>query len=260
MTHFPHGAYRRRLRMVVAATDATGGGVIEGGLEDDFHYFTVRMVHDGALVHAMTARAIRWPWTTCPAAADTLRTLDGMELSPNCLAVGGAADPKHNCTHMFDLAGLCIAHAARGGSVGTTRQYDIEIPHLAQGGGAAGVRLWRDGVLVHEWTLDGRRCIAPPPYSEAPWKGGFFRWAEAALDTDAAEAAIVLRRSCDIGMGRGMDLDAVERADELEQIMSGVCFTMQPEQIHLALRHKETVRDFHDDQSGMLAEGPDLAI
>jgi len=260
MTHFPHGAYRRRLRMVVTATDATGGGVIEGGLEDDFHYFTVRMVHDGAFVHTMTARAIRWPWTTCPAAADTLRTLDGMELSPNCLAVGGAADPKHNCTHMFDLAGLCIAHAARGGPVGTTRQYDIEIPHLAQGGGAAGVRLWRDGVLVHEWTLDGRRCIAPPPYSEAPWKGGFFRWAEAALDTDAAEAAIVLRRACDIGMGRGMDLDAVERADELEQIMSGVCFTMQPEQIHLALRHKETVRDFHDDQSGMLAEGPDLAI
>ncbi|MCJ7671114.1 MAG: hypothetical protein MUP67_03585, partial [Acidimicrobiia bacterium] len=61
MTHFPHGAYRRRLRMVVTDQGTTGGGVVEGGLEDDFHYFTVRMVHDGASVQAMTARAIRWP-------------------------------------------------------------------------------------------------------------------------------------------------------------------------------------------------------
>lgn len=258
MTHFPHGAYRRRLRFVISSSDADAGGVVDGGLEDDFHYFTVRVAHDGTTVRSVTARAIRWPWTTCPTAADRLHTLEGMELSPHCLAVGAVDDPKHNCTHMFDLAGLCIAHAARGGPVGTTRQYDVEIPHLAQSGGAVGVRLWRDGVAVHEWTLDGRRCIAPVPYSEAPWKGGFFRWAEATLDTDGAEAAIVLRRACDIGMGRGMDLDAVERADELERIMSGVCFTMQPEQIGAALRHKETIRDFHDDQSTMLAEGPHL--
>jgi hypothetical protein len=160
---------------------------------------------------------------------------------------------------MFDLAGLAIAHAARAGSVGTTRQYDVEIPHQAQAGGEVVVRCDRDGQALLAWTLDGRRIVAPPTFAEAPWRRGFFRWAEETFDTDAAEAAIVLRRACDIGMGRGMDLDAVERAQELEQVMSGVCFTMQPEQIRVALRHKETIRDFDADPDAALAEGPFLS-
>ena len=93
---------------------------------------------------------------------------------------------------------------------------------------------------------------------DAPWRRGFFRWAEETFDADTAEAAIVLRRACDIGMGRGMDLDAVERAVELEQVMSGVCFTMQPEQIQVALRHKETIRDFDLEPDAALSEGPHL--
>ena len=47
------------------------------------------------------------------------------------------------------------------------------------------------------------------------------RWADATLPEDDAECAIVLRRACDIGMGRGMDLDAVPVADQLPQIDGG---------------------------------------
>ena len=39
------------------------------------------------------------------------------------------------------------------------------------------------------------------------------RWADATLPEDDAECAIALRRACDIGMGRGMDLDGVPVAD-----------------------------------------------
>jgi hypothetical protein len=236
--------------LVVAPT------VVEAGLEDDFHHFTARLEHDGALVTSVDARAHRWPWTTCPDAAGPLHALEGMELSPRCLAVGTHADPKQNCTHMFDLAGLAVAHAARGGPVGTTRQYDIEIPAAAQSGSPTKVRCWRDEQLVHEWTLEGRSCVSPEPFAGAPWRGGFLRWADETLDVDLAESAIVLRRACDIGMGRGMDLDAVDRADEMEALMLGVCYTMQPPQIRVALRNKGTVRDFDADPEEMLAEGP----
>ena len=41
-THFPYGRYRRRIRLV-----ATAPGVVDGGLEDDQHYFTVTLHHDG---------------------------------------------------------------------------------------------------------------------------------------------------------------------------------------------------------------------
>ena len=50
----------------------------------------------------------------------------------------------------------------------------------------------------------------PSRYASAPWRGGFLRWADETFDPDEAEAVIVLRRACDIGMGRGMDLDAVD--------------------------------------------------
>jgi hypothetical protein len=63
---------------------------------------------------------------------------------------------------------------------------------------------------------------------------------------------MVLRRAIDIGMGRGMDLDAVDRADELEDAMGGVCFTMQPEQIRVSLRNRGTVRDFDEDPNALL--------
>ena len=248
MTPYPQGAFRRRIRVEV-----TGPDTIEGGLEDDFHHFEVTLSHDGERVTGAEARAVRWPWTTCPDAAAPLRKIVGMELLPRCLAVGDRTDPRANCTHMFDLAGLPVAHASRGEPVGARRQYDVEIPHADQAGDAVDVRLWRDGDLMLQWTLARGRCIDPPPYSETQWRGGFLRWADRTLEPELAEAAIVLRRACDIGMGRGMDLDGVDRAEELEPLMLGVCYSMQPEQIHVALRNKGTIRDFDSDPDALLA-------
>jgi hypothetical protein len=251
MTNFPFGSYRRRLRLVTTAP-----GVVDGALEDDFHHFAVTLRHDGERVTAVDGGARRWPWSTCPAAAGPLHALEGMPLSLRCLAVGEHADPRINCTHMFDLAGLAVAHAARGGAVGTARQYDIEVPNGAQSGGEVDVRLWRDGELLHTWTLDGRSCSSPPPFSAVPWRGGFLRWADATFEPDKSEAVIVLRRACDIGMGRGMDLDQYDTAGELEPLMLGICYTMQPENIRVARREKDSARDFDDDADALLADGP----
>jgi hypothetical protein len=250
MTFYPDGSYRRRLRMTVVDE----AGSVEAGLADDYHHFRVRVEHDGAVVTLVQAEARRWPWTTCPDAAGPLHALEGMELSPRCLAVGKVADPKQNCTHMFDLAGLTIAHAARGGPVGTTRQYDIEIPAEVRRGEPAPVTCARDGELLHEWQMDTWKLVAPEPFASAPWRGGFFRWADETFDADGAEAAIVLRRACDIGLGRGMDLDAVDRADEMREQMAGVCFTMQPAQIAVSLRNKGTVRDFDAEPDALLRD------
>ena len=242
---YREGSYRRRIRLV-----ASEAGVVEARLEDDFHHFEVTLHHDGERVLDVDARSVRWPWSTCPAAAGPLRALAGMELSPRCLAAGEYTSPKLNCTHMFDLAGLAVAHAARGGE---RRQYDAEVP-FGWGDDRAAVRLWRDGELVLEWTLAGRSIGSPPPYDTAPWTGGFFRWADTTLPVEQAEAAIVLRRACEIGMGRGMDLDGVDRADELADLMLGVCYTMQPAVIETSLRNKGTIRDFSDTPDALLEE------
>src|SRR5688572_16745517 len=53
-----------------------------------------------------TGRAHRFPWTTCAAAVDPLRALEGTPLSTDATAAGAWTDPRANCTHLFDLAGL----------------------------------------------------------------------------------------------------------------------------------------------------------
>ena len=146
-TYFPYGNYRRRIRVV-----ATASGVVEGGLEDDQHYFTVTVHHDGERVSMVKSSTIRAPWSTCAAATEPLQTLAGMPLSERCLAVTEwTASPQH-CTHQLDLAGLCIAHAARvdhGGSA--RRQYDAEIPFGLLEGEEHTVTLARDGEPRLEW-------------------------------------------------------------------------------------------------------------
>jgi hypothetical protein len=246
----PSLPYRRLIRL--RDLDAT---TVWGGIEDDFHHFEVTVVHDGAHVRRVEMEARRWPWATCPDAGDNLGRLVGMDLSDRCTAVAAVTDPRWQCTHQFDLAGLCVAHAARHDA---TREYEVA---LDPEGELLRPRLWRDGELVHEWTLSGtgsgRTLVDPAPFSQAPWKGGFIRWADEHLPPLDAEAAIVLRRACDIGMGRGMDLEAIDCAEELAGIMSGVCYSMQPGVMAVAFRHRGSIRDFGRHRDALLRDRPD---
>jgi hypothetical protein len=224
---------------------------VDAALEDDFHHFGVTVTHDTERVTAVEARSVRWPWSTCPDAGARLAELVGMALSPRCTAVAAVADPHWHCTHQFDLAGLAVAHATRSER---TRQYDVEVPPV-DATGSRRPRLWRDGDLVHEWTLSfGAGLVAPAPFTDAPWRGGFIKWADASFAPDGAEAAIVLRRACDIAMGRGMDLEGHARADELAGVMTGVCYTMQPEIMGAAERNVGSIRDFADAPDDLLTE------
>jgi hypothetical protein len=223
---------------------------VEAALEDDFHHFTVIVRHDGHVVTGISAAAVRWPWSTCPDAGKQLDQLVGMELSPRCTAVAAITEPRWQCTHQFDLAGLAVAHATRDAEA---RQYDIEVPP-ANADGTRTVRVSRDGELLLEWTVTyGSGLTAPVPFTEAPWRGGFIKWADATFEPDDAEAAIVLRRACDIGMGRGMNLEGYRTAEELAVLMTGVCYTMQPAIMPVAIRAIGSIRDFADHPDALLA-------
>ncbi|MEA2272861.1 MAG: hypothetical protein QOI98_1569 [Solirubrobacteraceae bacterium] len=248
-TYFAHGNYRRRIRLV-----ATAPGVIEGGLEDDQHYFTVTLEHDEQRVVAVTSVSRRAPWTTCAAAAEPLRALAGMPLSDRCLAVTDWTASAQHCTHQLDLAGLCIAHAARvvdGGA--SRRQYDAEIPFGLLDGNEHTVTLARDGEPQLRWVLRSGAIIAPSPYADVAH--AFARWADTTLDADRAEAAIVLRRACSIGMSRGIDLDSYPTLADMPGL-SPVCYSMQPERAPVAFRNRGLIRDYDERPDALLAEGP----
>lgn len=247
--------YRRRIEIRTEAADAAGGTfVTTADLEDDYHRFRVVVEHDGNTVRAIHSVAGRTPWDTCAAAGAVLSALVGVELRPRATDAAAATDPHLHCTHMFDLAALAMANAARGL---TERRYDVEVPRVRDR--RVQVRLWRDGVLELEWAIvtddaGRRRLVDPAPYTDAPWKGGFMRWADSHLDPETAEAAIVLRRAHDIGMGRGMPLDDIPSPSALGHAMAGVCFTMQPAQFERARRNRGNIRDFGEVPEALLAD------
>jgi hypothetical protein len=55
-------------------------------------------------------------------------------------------------------------------------------------------------------------------------------------------------------MGRGMDLDGIPVASQLPQFMAGVCHTMQPGVVEVALRHVGSIRDFARDPDRLTAD------
>ncbi len=116
------------------------------------------------------------------------------------------------------------------------------------------VTLARDGEALLAWELEGARVVAPAPWSEAV--GGFARWADATFDADTAEAAIVLKRACSIGMSRGMDLDSYPTLADMPGL-SPVCWSMQPERAPVAFRNHGLIRDYDARPEAMLAEGPE---
>jgi hypothetical protein len=181
-----------------------------------------------------------------------LRALAGMPLSRRFTAAGRWTDPKQNCTHQFDTACYAITHAAWQRD---QRVYDVEVPRRDPHVGSSNPRLWVDGELRLAWSISWNGINDPqPPFDAAPWQGGFMRWADATLPEDDAECAITIRRACDIGMGRAMDLDAVPVASELPAMMAGVCHTMQPGIVEVAFRHVGSIRDFSEHPERLLPQ------
>ncbi|MEZ4218184.1 MAG: DUF2889 domain-containing protein [Myxococcota bacterium] len=254
--------YRRHLRLV-----ADGARVV-GAIEDNPHHFRVHLEHDGERVTRIEGESVRFPWSTCPSAGARLRALVGMPLSPQSTAVGAVARATDQCTHMFDLAGLAVAHA-----------------HRARGRGAASVRTYRCAVALDRsedparaghtlatlaredegpgaapplelaWTVDGDTVLRPAPFAGVHLHARFMAWVDANLDLERAEAALVLRRACFVAPSRFFDFDGVERATELQH-MVGRCHTFSEVRAHDARRMPGTFRDYTHDPAAMLGDAP----
>jgi len=243
---YGEGIYRRRILLV-----ADEGRVV-GDMEDDFHRFGIEIEHDGERVSAVRGAAYRYPWTECGHAFAPLQAFRGAPLSARLAAVARGANPRENCTHLFDLAVLAVAHAAARRA---RRQYDIGVPDRVDG--VTRATLERDGERLLAWDLDGSEIRNPPPYAGRDLRGADFpRWAEAELDPDAAEAAFVLRRGVVIANGRLGNFDAARDASVLLSWAKNSCHSFTPGIAEKALRVPGTTREFTRHPERLLADVP----
>ena len=236
--------YRRHIRL-----DAHGRQVA-GELADDAQHFRVRLRHDGTRVIALDGEAVRHPWSTCAEAREPLRELEGMRLSRRCTAVGEVSNARHHCTHWFDLAGLAVAHAA---AARASREYRCAV--WGAPGATTTATLERDGDPLLVWRLDGMTIRGAAPFDGRTLKGEFMAWAEAELEPDLAEAAIVLRRATYISPVRFFDLDQYERPGDVTPI-GGQCFTYTDGPAQRAERRIGSLRDYTHRPEALLAEAP----
>ena len=242
----------RLRRLIELHADAD---VVIGWLEDDFHHFGVTLRHGNGRIVDVSAVAIRAPWTTCAGASIPLQALVGQPLIGRASDIGRLIDMRLQCTHIFDLAGLAIAHAWHGRGV---RRYEAIVPDRAAAQENENPRktavveamLTCDGALVQAWRIDEDHIVGPANLAGRPLDRGFRAWTEA-LPVDEAEYAFVLRRAIFVSGGRGVDLDALGKADETG--LPFVCHSLQPAQRLHALRNRGNTRDYAASSEGMLA-------
>jgi DUF2889 family protein len=240
------GIYRRRIRIV------TTPGQARADLEDDPHRYGVIVHHDGERVTGVQGIALRTPWSLCRDAVNVLDRLIGMALSPDPQEVYRHTDGRSQCTHLFDLAGLAVAHAARGIA---QRQYDIETPCLDTRQ-AREARLSVDGELRLTWTLQRTAILGPAPFAGQDLRS-MMSWAKARfLDRDAFEAVMVLRRAVFVSGNRIYDMDRMAHAAATGHV-SGACYVYQRGVAERAAREVGSTLDFGATPQALLA---DLAL
>ena len=247
LEHFQRpGVYRRRIRIT------TSSGEARADLEDDPHRYAVTVQHDGEQVTGVQGIALRTPWSLCRDAVSVLDRLVGMPLSPDPQAVFRQTNGRAQCTHLFDLAGLAVAHAARGTA---RRQYDLDTPCFDTRAPRQ-ARLNVDGQERLVWTLQRTAIVAPQPFAGHDLQT-MMPWAKARfVDRDTLEAVIVLRRAVFISGNRIYDLDRMSDAAATGHV-SGACYVFQHGVAEHARRQLGSTLDFSDTPHALLADLPD---
>jgi hypothetical protein len=247
---YGEGVFRRRIRLV-----RMGPGEVVGELEDDFHHFRVILRHDDERVLSAAGESPRAPWATCIEGNRKIAAISGLALSPDATAIGAVADARLQCTHTFDLAGMCAAHAWRQLHGGVpVRQYDCAVPDRF-GDGRPGVECRIDGRPHLAWTMDAGTIAGPAPFAGVSLGAGFLRFCRDHLDADTAEAAVALRRAVYISAGRMQQHDWFATAGEVRGALEGTCHTYQPDVVAVSFRRTGTQLDFTDHADVLLTGG-----
>jgi hypothetical protein len=211
----PVPGFTRRFRITARP------GMVGSEVEDDFHHMKVTIEHDGMLAHKVNASLLRAPWSTCPGAEGKCEaTFTGVALN----SFPARRDKAYNCTHLYDLALLCAAHAHEDAVL----VYDVFVTDPIDGKRHA--RLKCNGEPLLEWWDRDYQIEAPPALAGLNLMG-MRDWIDA-QDPPQQEAARILQWASLIAHGRIIPLAQQSDASR----MRPSCYTFQPEQAAVAKR------------------------
>jgi Protein of unknown function (DUF2889) len=236
------GIYRRRIRLENRPQQ------VVAELEDTTHAFRLTLAHDDGCVTDIVAEPIRYPFDSCPGAVALLQPLIGCSLDTDSSSLRRLLEPGHNCTHLYDLALLALAHSARPSRL---RIYDICVPDELENGTA--IKLVCDGITVHEWQVRSHQVVAPATLAGNPLKQGFYRWASDEFSGESLESALVLQRGYFVAQSRRYDyMRSGGRPAQDDNMPEGACYTYNAGVVEQAIHTDGMARDFTDTAEKLL--------
>ncbi len=230
----------------------------EGWIEDDFHHFGVTITHYQGKVTQVAMTTSRAPWSTCPGASQPLQELVGHSVTKRASDIGKQIDMRKQCTHVFDLTGLLLAHIGNTDIRNPHRRYHTVVPdrrinrndYKLDNFGRGSAELYQDGHLAMQWEIDGETITAPTEYKNLNLNRGFRGWTEE-LPEQEAEHALILRRAIHVATGRAINSDNYATAAEMAEW--DVCHTFQPGVREVAYRNYGSVIDYSKTPEDMLS-------
>ena len=229
---------------------------VVGWLEDDFHHFGVTLVHEGTVITDVSATAVRYPWTSCGFAPHALQPLIGKTISPRSSDIGQRLAMREQCTHIFDLTGLVMAHAMRGiahrhyQTITESRQILGWKNHKNPIFGPTTICLLQDGIKAMQWHSERGEIVDSDTGHHQALGRGFREWTES-LDVECGEYATIMRRALLVSGGRSMVHDNYPNAAAMDQ--PELCYSFQASRREKAMRMHNTTKDYADSPEAMLA-------
>ena len=216
-------------------------------MEDDFHHFRVTIEHDASRLLEVRGESLRFPWTTCGAAAAAeLSRLAGLRLEPLREQLSAPGRWRH-CTHLFDLVEYAIAQVA---APNPERLFQISV-QLSPGEGAIAAELQCDFQPRLAWRIEGGTIRAPEPFAGVA-VSDVARWAVGCAGADSREVAM-LQRAVHVSFGKIYDWSFARTAADMQ--LAPTCFTLAESNAVRAVPVADHVRDYTDNPQAMLSGG-----
>lgn len=199
----------------------------------------VRLYHDGRTVTEVEAELNRFPKTTCPAAANVLTELRGMQTNVDRRDLFSDARAGRNCTHLLDIGLLALRLTDRGD--GET-VFDVAIPDVVDG--RTELTAWVNGAMVHHWSLTDDIITAPEEIAGTSVFGGFASWAEARFCGVELDAARVAQKSVFVSKGLAYKVDGVPSVRAINEThRHGQCHSFSSPSVEVAMDNVDYVVD-----------------
>ena len=235
---FGSGCFRRRIRLVHSP------GQVVAELEDSSHGFSLAMQYRDAVVQQIEAQTYRYPYTTCPGAKKPLMAFKGQAINADPRDINKTINARVNCTHLYDLAMLALAHASRPYG---TRVYDVVLPDETDSASKLSVLL--DNTPVLEWQVKDWQITAPTVLQgQALYNGFAGSWSKyCGDDSETFEYGLIAQKGYLVSHARRYDHARTEgKAAIVDEAALGICHTYSPDIIQTAHFTRNSYRDFSD--------------